>query len=273
MPDPNRPRRPDPDPDPGFEVVEDPPPGMVKPTPPPPLKARRAEPAADEEGEREPGPRTFKRKKKKRRPVPAADEDQEARDRALAQFEWVWPALLLAVGLILCFVGAIGVGGKAAAFHTIGVLVIGLFVTVPVTIAALMVVGMLVGIEYGRLGPAILKIAAITFVVNGIMFIGDWAKLPGFLIFPISCLVSFGLFMTQFDLDVWETNTSVGAVNVLSFVANIILVGFLVVAEIRKDRKEDHDDSPDPADTGPAPRPNRGNQQPLAPAAQEPDDQ
>jgi hypothetical protein len=34
-----------------------------------------------------------------------------------------------------------------------------------------------------------------------------------------------------FELDTWETNASIGAMNVMAFLSNILLVGFLIVME------------------------------------------
>lgn len=286
-----------PDPDPGFEVVEDeapdfevvddeppkparPPAKAAKPAPRKPLKAEVEEEEPEEEEEERPRPKKKKKKKSKfRKRTTAADTEEDDHDRALREYEWIVPGVLLGLGVIMCFVGAFGAAGKAAAFHTIGVMVIGLIITVPITIGALMIVGMLVGIEYGRLGPAILKIAAITFVVNGIYFIGDWLKLPGFVVFPLGCFISFGLFMSQFELDVWETNASVGAINVLTFIANVVMIGFLIVAEDKLDKKRDRGAEPDddvPADTRPADTPKgkwKGNdQRRQQPPPDDPDD-
>ena len=58
--------------------------------------------------------------------------------------------------------------------------------------------------------------------------------------------------MTQFDLDVWETNASVASLNILSFVANLILISFLVVAAgSTSDKGSDPDDESPPAETQP----------------------
>lgn len=127
---------------------------------------------------------------------------------------------------------------------------LGLFVTVPLTVVGLMVIGMGLGIEYGRLGPAVLKIAAITCVATGIMYLGAWLKLPGMIVFPVSCFVTFGLFMTQFDLDTWETNVSVGALNAMSFGAKVALVMFFLAATPKGDQAKDSD-GPVPSDTRP----------------------
>ena len=224
-------------PQPAFEVVESAEFEVVEEAP----KARPKKPRRDGT---EPEPERPKKKKRKRSSIPdPIDEDQAARDRALRDFEWVWPSVLLGIGMILTFVSAFG-ATKLGALFTLGVLCLGLVITIPLTIAALMIIGLLLGIEYGRIGPAILKIAAITFVANGIMFLGAWMRLPGFIVFPISCFISFGLFMTQFDLDTWETNASVGLLNVLSFGAKFVLLGFLIVAS-GPDRGKDGDDHED----------------------------
>src|SRR5688500_14651732 len=124
-------RRPEPedadDADAGFEVVEEP---AAKPRPP---RRLRAEAPEDPDPPRSAKP---KRKKKFRKSVPVEEDD--SRERALRHFEWVVPSIVLALGVILTFAGALGATGKDGAFHTIGVMVIGLFVSVPLTIGALM---------------------------------------------------------------------------------------------------------------------------------------
>jgi hypothetical protein len=276
--------------DAGFEVVEDAPPPSTTarpagakvvpssdptPAPRPALKALRAEPVEDRDDRPEPA-KPKPKKKRRVQPTTVDDDGQAARDQALKEFEWIWPLILLAAGVVLTFVGGFGAAGPIGAFQTLLVMVLGLLVTIPVTIIALMGIGMLVGIEYGRLGPAILKIAAIAFIVNGIYFVGEWMKLPVFIVFPIGCAVSFALFMTQFDLDTWETNASVGAVNVMTFIATMVMVGFLVVAEAATGGGGGGDDDPDldeddpvPADVQKDRRPGRdrgpGNPQPPLP--------
>jgi hypothetical protein len=256
MPERKPARRPGPDDDaddPGFEVVEDEP--AAKPRPPRRLRAEAAEEPDP------PRPARPKRTKKFRKQLPAEEDDSH--ERALRHYEWVVPSIVLGVGVILTGVGTVGVAGKEGALHDIGVMTVGLFVSVPLTIGALMVGGILMGIEYGRVGPAILKIAAITLVVNGVLWIGDWARLPGMLTLPVACLISFGLFMTMFDLDTWETNASLGMVNALTFLAHLIIATFLIVAESKADRKRDRGDDPDdnpPANVHPATKGRPGTQ-------------
>jgi hypothetical protein len=238
MPERKPPHRPEPDDadDAGFDVVDEPA-AKLKPRPPRRLRAEAAE-APDPPRSARP-----KRKKKFRKHIPVEEDDSH--ERALRHFEWVVPSIVLGIGVILTIVGTVGVAGKEGALHDIGVITVGLFVSVPLTIGALMVGGILMGIEYGRVAPAILKIAAITLVVNGVLWIGDWARLPGMLTLPVACLISFGLFMTMFDLDTWETNASLGMVNGLTFIAHLIIATFLIVAESKADRKRDRGDDPD----------------------------
>jgi hypothetical protein len=219
---------------------------VAKPKPP---RRLRAEAPDDPDP-----PRPARPKKKHKRQSPVEEEDSH--ERALRHYEWVVPSIVLGIGVILTVVGAVGVAGREGALHDLGVIAFGLVVAVPLTIAALMVGGMFMGIEYGRFGPAVLKIAAITLVVNGVLWIGDWVKLPGMISVPVACLISFGLFMTMFDLDTWETNASIGAVNALTFVAHVVITMFLITAESKADRKRDRDPGDDntPANVRPGPQ-------------------
>lgn len=248
--------------DPGFEVVDEKP---AKKTAVAARKSPRSEEPVDRDPEPDNKPGKSKRKKKRQKYsdklLQQVDQEQESRDAALRDYEWIFPSIVLFIGVTMMIVGAFGTS-TLTGIATLGYVCVYLIVAVPLIIAGFMLVGMLVGIEYGRIGPAILKIAAITCVANGIMCIGDWMKLPGFVVFPISCFITFGIFMTQFDLDTWEANVSAGVVNVCSFLANIALVAFIVVgassvgggggsdtdpedenppSETKKDRKRDRD--------------------------------
>jgi hypothetical protein len=233
-----------------FEVVDEAPPfEVVDETPKKaPKKPARAEALELEEDERESKPK--KKKKRSFKPKPTfVDEDQASRDSALRHYEWTIPSVLLGIGMVMTFVCAIGaLKGAGVGVVTFVFLCLGILISIPLTIAVLMVVGMLCGIEYGRLGPAILKIAAIAFVANGIMFLGAWLKLPGFIVFPISCFITFGLFMSQFDLDTWETNASVGALNVLAFASKWLIIFLLIGMANRADKNRPAPEDDDPPD-------------------------
>ena len=235
-------------PKPAFEVVEDEPADdgfeVIDEAPPPHKKARLAEPEPKKAKSAEPAPvvdddepeRPKKKKKKKlddlsKQLLRKQDEDDARRAESLKHFEFTVPIVMLVIGMALSVVGAFGAAKGVSGIYVFTVLCVFVATYVPLSIGALMVVGLLMGINYGRLGPGILKMAAITFLVNGIWLIGDWFKLPIFVIAPISGFISYGIFMTMFDLDTSETGASTGVLNIMTFVANIILIGFIVVAE------------------------------------------
>ena len=220
-------------------------------------------------------PRKKKGKKKKGSQAQTGDSyADEVREQRLREFEYTWPTVFLVLGVGMAVTGAIGAGGAAGTLSVILVLA-GLFVSIPIAIVTLMVVGAVCGINYGRFGPAILKIAAITFIVNGIYFICEWLKVPIYVAGPIGCAAAFGLFKTMFDLDNGETNTSMGAINVVSFLLKwlVIILVAIIVSKSGGKLELDEDGNPVQTDTrsdrgkwknpGPTPRMN---------PADEPDD-
>jgi len=237
-----------PNPEPQFEVVEDETElEIVEETKPAKKRPARVESLEIEEDESKSKKRPKRTKNKRFKPAkPEFDEDEARRNSALRHYEWTMPSIVLGIGMVLTFVCAMGAlksaGGGVLSFLF---LTLGILVSIPITIAALMVVGMACGIEYGRLGPAILKIAAISFIANGIMYLGEWIKFP-LIVFPISCFVTFGLFMTLFDLDTWETNASVGAINVLAYLSKWALIFLLIGMAHRVDRNRVEPDSDEP---------------------------
>ncbi|MBX9625858.1 MAG: hypothetical protein K2X82_18810, partial [Gemmataceae bacterium] len=213
----------------------------------------RAAAAADDTREDRPRPRPKKRKRPRDLEPVLTDEEraQARRDRNLASFEWYVPAGILGVGLVMCVVGGVKAGGAVGLVTTIGVLVIGLAVTIPLSVVALMALGVLAGINYGRFGPAVLKLAAIGSVAQGIMLMGSAVLgLPFFLFLPVSGLVTLILFMTQFELEYGEANASVGAINLLNFLANLMILAVLAGATSKSGKGADeYRDDGDRGDT------------------------
>ena len=173
-----------------------------------------------------------KRKKKKRKKgaAPRQSDAEDTHEQSRIAFEWIWPSVILAVGVILTFTGAIGIGGKDGVGHSILVILFGLIVSVPIAVGALIVIGMVAGIEYGRFGPAVLKIAAFTITLNGIWLSGGWVGLPPAVVGGVAFVASLVLFVTQFGLDLWEARVSVLGLNLISFIVKLILMTFLVGA-------------------------------------------
>ncbi|QDU24261.1 hypothetical protein [Urbifossiella limnaea] len=169
------------------------------------------------------------------------DYADEVREQRLREFEYTWPTVFLVLGVGMAVTGAIGSGGGEGALSVI-LVIAGLFFSIPVSIATLMGVGLVCGINYGRFGPAILKIAAVTFVVNGVYFLCEWFKVPIFIAGPIGCAAAFGLFKTMFDLDNGETNTSMGAINVVSFLLKWLVIVVVAIIVAKSGGKVDLDD-------------------------------
>lgn len=215
--------------DAGFEVIDDDdaPPARPKPRKKPVVAVD------DDEDDDEDAPRTRRKKpgKKRSRKVttsPDGEDDELQKQDAIAS--WGIPIFLAALGFIFAVIGTVKAAGAAgaivAAFIAIGTII----VVVPVTIVALMITGMLVGIEYGTLGSAIRNLAAIIMMVQGIIFLGLGFGLPCFIIYLVTPLVTFGMFMTLFQLDVWETWITVVVLDAIQTGFSMLFFMVIIVA-------------------------------------------
>jgi len=280
---------PPPAPRPAAKPAPKPAPPVAKPAPKPafevvataevealaPAKAAPArKPPRDDDDDDDDRPRRKKKgKKKKGERAKTGDEyADEVRERKLREFEYIWPTVILVLGMGMAITGAIGSAGAAGGLSLV-VVIAGLFVSIPLTIGTLMVVGAVCGINYGRFGPAVLKIAAITFVVNGVYFLCEWLKVPIFVAGPIGCAAAFGLFKMLFELDNGETNISMGALNVMSFLLKwlIILIVAIVLAKANRGSEGD-DDGSVPSDTRGGWGKGKGKAPPVLMPGDEPDD-
>jgi hypothetical protein len=120
------------------------------------------------------------------------------------------PAILLAIGLLLLAAStavAAGPGGSVAALLLVTLKVV---LTIPVTIGAMYVAAWILGISFGTVGTAVLKMVAIdVFVLGAAPFIltagGLLLGLLGILVSALSIpLLAIGLCMWLFELDFWE---------------------------------------------------------------------
>jgi hypothetical protein len=118
--------------------------------------------------------------------------------------EFLTPVVLFVIGLIALLGSAIAIHGGAGALAAWVLFAFVCLVQVPITIAGMYLLTALLGISYGLLRTALLKLAAITAFVLGFTLLGDACGYPiltQFLLLP----VSWYLFGALFDLDVWET--------------------------------------------------------------------
>ncbi|MFO0849408.1 MAG: hypothetical protein U0871_12760 [Gemmataceae bacterium] len=259
------PRRPKPDADPtagvyGFAEPE-PPPLPRPPLPPPEHIPRPAEdlgeeldldadlaapPAAGGEPHR-------RKKRKRRRPdedaEPAVEDDPgygprsgEIGDRILQREEteppypwWAVPSVLVGVGMALCLIPvvALAVREGAAAGGVVALAAFGGLVAEVLVLSVLLaVVGALVGIDYGPLPEAVLKLAAVASVVTGLLGAGAAAgPVPGLICGGVLALaVGIGLFQGLFRLAVYETLLTLGGILAVSFGVQFLLFSVLMNA-------------------------------------------
>jgi hypothetical protein len=260
--DPRRPRDPDPEPAAGVYGFADPEPPPPPPRPPTPVGELPSRPAADlgEELDLEadtaakpaPGPRKRKRRRPERdadAPAPADDDpgygprSGEIGDRILNREEeepaypwWAVPAILVGVGGLIAAVPLIvmtvqqgAATGGLAALATFG----GLVIEVLVLSAILTVVGVVLGIDYGPLPEAVLKLAAITAVVTGVLLCGVVAGgVVGTVIAGcVALVVGIGLFQMLFRLAVYETLFTLGGMMAVSFAVQFLVLGALLATK------------------------------------------
>lgn len=206
------------------------------------IRPRPTKDAIDDDDERP----LRKKKKKKKRFSPLEREDSSKIDVG----EWIMAGLLFSTGLILCFASALGIAPKGEAFRIIGLMLLGVVVTIPITVVTLMVTGMALSIDYGEWKIAIVKLAAISTFNNGLIWLGQWLGIP-MIMLCVCVLVCFGLFMSLFELDTWETNASLAAINIVQFVARMLLFALMMQAARHEARKQERGDDNLPANVQP----------------------
>jgi hypothetical protein len=180
------------------------------------------------------------------------NEERERKKRRMTYGDqWILPTIALAVGVFGSSLAAANMEGTAGAVSAVVTMLVILAVATPIFIGVLMVVGSVMAIEYGELHWAILKLSAVVAVTNAIFFICvSWIGLPFFLVYPVSGIIGFAMFMSFFELDVQETVITLGALNLVQTALFWIVMGMAVLAvrhEIKKGGGFDDDfDDPDP---------------------------
>jgi hypothetical protein len=202
----------------------------------------------DEGDEEEDRPRR-KKKKKKKKDLPRVDSslllEERPRKSQMEIGDWMIAGMFFGSGFIMCLVAAIGIAGMKHAFLALFVMFVYFLLLLPISIGALMGVGILMNIDYGEWKVTIMKLAAIAAFNNGLIWVGEWIGLPFFLTLSFCGLVLFGMLMALFDLDPQEALITVAGLNLVQFVARFILIGLAFLQARHEDRKGDRDDSDD----------------------------
>ena len=136
--------------------------------------------------------------------------------------EFTIPIILLVIGLICLFVSALVLEGPAEAVGSVVGAFIILLVQIPLTILAMYILASVLGISYGDLFSAVLKLAAISIFVEGLAFAGALLGFP-ILSRVILILVMWFLFSWLFGLDFWETFYSILGLGLISGAINWLI--------------------------------------------------
>lgn len=184
---------------------------------------------------------------RRRRKRPGGEEEvdtagEEPGDRILRREEvrsppnwWHLPAGLFVVGLILSLI-PVGVqaadAGASVGARMLGLLLVGLAVQVIAVIALLVVVGTVFGIDYGPLNEAVVKLAAVVAVVDGLTLLFFLANFPLGMI--VAAFVGAGVFQLLFRLSIHEMLLSVVPMVAAAWVLNAAVVSVKFQKEQKK---------------------------------------
>jgi hypothetical protein len=157
-----------------------------------------------------------RRKKRRRRQV---EESNEIVDTP----EWIAPTALLGVGLMLS-VGSMtmakGGEGFAEGVATVG---LQLLLTIPLSIAGLLIMAPLLGVNFGSFGMAILKLAAVNVSTLSIAMMCQFTGIPAFLAFSFVAPIGWLLFHWLFQLEPTETMYVLTVIWLIQFLADLTL--------------------------------------------------
>jgi hypothetical protein len=158
-----------------------------------------------------------RRRKKRRRPDPVVADTPEPGETP----EWVAPAVLLALGLVVA-VGSPavtkGTEGFADGLATVG---LHLLVTVPLSVAGLFIAAPLLGVTFGTLGAAVLKLAAINVLTLSLAMTAMFGGAPGYVAFTLAAPVGWLLFNWLFGLEFNETLFALTVIWLIQFLADL----------------------------------------------------
>jgi hypothetical protein len=140
-----------------------------------------------------------------------------------AWLEYQVPLILFSIGFVALLGSAIALTGWSGVVWAVFFILAVLFVQVPITIVGMYILGAVLGIGYGLLKSAVLKLAAIEMVVASILVTGVVVGYPAVALLILSPLASWALFSVLFDLDARDTIASGIGLWVLGVALNAIL--------------------------------------------------
>jgi hypothetical protein len=159
-----------------------------------------------------------RRKKRRRQP---ADDTAVVGETP----EWVAPAVVLALGLVLA-VGGMAVTQGRDGFRE-GLVVVGLrlLLTVPFSVAGLVLAAPLLGVSFGPFGLAVLKLSAISVLTLGIALTLQFGGMPAWMAVTLVSPVGWLLFHWLFALEFSETMFVLTVIWLIQFLAYLVVAG------------------------------------------------
>jgi len=162
-----------------------------------------------------------RRRKKRRRPPGPEDREAPA---------WLVPTVILVLGLLLT-VGSLALAkGQEGAAVGLAIVAGRLLMAVPLSIAGMFLVAPLLGISFGTIGLAILKLAAINVTALAIVMNVQFAGGLTIMGYAIASPVMWLMFKSMFELDFNETMIAVTVIDLIQFLATLTLTAALLRA-------------------------------------------
>jgi hypothetical protein len=146
-------------------------------------------------------PERARPRRKKRRRREEVEETTEVGETP----EWVAPAIILALGLVLAVGGMAVTKGRDGFAVGLLVVTLRLVVTVPFSVAILFVAAPLLGVSFGPITTALLKLSSISVLTLGISMTLQFGGMPGFMASSLVAPIGWGLFKWLFELEFTET--------------------------------------------------------------------
>jgi hypothetical protein len=152
-------------------------------------------------GQLAPAPDPLRRKKRRREPV---EDAGDSNDVGVVP-EWVAPASLLGVGLLLAVGGMAVTKGRDGFAAGLLIVALQLVVTVPFNVAILFIAAPLLGVSFGPITTALLKLSSISVLTLGMSMTLQFGGMPGFMASSLVAPIGWGLFKWLFELEFVET--------------------------------------------------------------------
>jgi len=152
---------------------------------------------------------------------------QEGDQPASSPLELKVPIVFFVAGFLLFTSTALLTKGFAFAFAASVIAFILLLVQIPITIGMLYLIAGVLGISYGSLFTAVMKLAGLTMLLEGVTFACGLLGIPQLLMRFLLAPVSWFLFSLFFHLEIWETIWSI-----LLLMLTNALINFLIVMHV-----------------------------------------